>query len=201
MNSATQLHKHVFVETNFLIDLLRPMQSQSVNDLFVRHGQDLYLYIPWCCQSEAARTLDRIIDDDFSFIKNMMTFSQKLHLPSNPQGMKPFHDLKRWVEPQQRQAKKDYLNNIRETCQKISIIEPMPNVINKTLTIFQKKLLAPFDEMILGAVLAHAAYLRQLDSNAIIYFATLNKRDFGTESLLREYASVGIQYIEKFDIP
>lgn len=37
--------KHVFVETNFLVDLLRPFPSKDAENLFVRNGADLLLYI------------------------------------------------------------------------------------------------------------------------------------------------------------
>jgi len=43
--------KHVFVETNFLVDLLRPFPSKDAEALFARNdGADLRLYIPWCSQ-------------------------------------------------------------------------------------------------------------------------------------------------------
>src|SRR5690606_6514825 len=69
--------KHVFVETNFLIELLRPFPSKDAERLFARNdGVDLRLYIPWCSQSEAWRTLkDRIIGEDLGFTKAMMTFT------------------------------------------------------------------------------------------------------------------------------
>ncbi|MGD0679700.1 MAG: hypothetical protein ABSC94_30300 [Polyangiaceae bacterium] len=57
--------KHVFVETNFLVSLLRPFPAQDALDLFARN--DLRLYIPWCSQAEARRTLTEIIKADLGF--------------------------------------------------------------------------------------------------------------------------------------
>lgn len=45
--------KHVFVETNFLVDLLRPRSKRSATELFARHGSDVALYIPWCSVADA----------------------------------------------------------------------------------------------------------------------------------------------------
>jgi predicted nucleic acid-binding protein len=69
--------KHVFVETNFLIELLRPFPSKDAERLFAcNDGVNLRLYIPWCSQSEAWRTLkDRIINEDLGFTTAMMKFA------------------------------------------------------------------------------------------------------------------------------
>ena len=67
--------KHVFVETNFLISLLRPFPAQDALDLFARNdGVNLRLYIPWCSQAEARRTLTDIIKADLGFTDMMMQF-------------------------------------------------------------------------------------------------------------------------------
>jgi predicted nucleic acid-binding protein len=69
--------KHVFVETNFLVELLRPSPAKDAEQLFARNdGVDLRLYVPWCSQSEVWRTLsDRIIREDLGFTDAMMKFA------------------------------------------------------------------------------------------------------------------------------
>src|ERR1700722_13419076 len=67
--------RHVFVETNFLVDLLRPIPAPTAEALFARNDAvDLRLYIPWCSQSEARRTLRHIINADLGFIDPIMKF-------------------------------------------------------------------------------------------------------------------------------
>lgn len=76
--------KHVFVETNFLVDPLRPFPSKDAGALFARNdGVDLRLYIPWRSQSEAWRTLsDRIVREDPGFTDAMMKFAVRRWLAS-----------------------------------------------------------------------------------------------------------------------
>jgi hypothetical protein len=75
--------KHVFVESNFLIELLPPFPSKDAEELFARNdGVRLRLYIPWCSQSEATRTLSaRIIVEDLGFTNAMMKFVVRRWLP------------------------------------------------------------------------------------------------------------------------
>jgi hypothetical protein len=53
---------HVFVETNFFIDVLRPFPAPVATALLARVGRDVTLYLPWVAIGEAKRTLVRIID-------------------------------------------------------------------------------------------------------------------------------------------
>ena len=64
------------------------------------------------------------------------------------------------VRARRAQALSSLSERIEQACARISIIEPGPAVVARTLRIFQHKLLAPFDEMVLGAVLAKAAEVR-----------------------------------------
>ena len=67
--------KHVFVETNFLISLLRPFPAKDALDLFGRNdGVNQRLHIPWCSQAEARRALTHIIATDLGFTDAMMQF-------------------------------------------------------------------------------------------------------------------------------
>ncbi|WP_437731868.1 hypothetical protein [Sorangium sp. So ce1335] len=49
--------KHVFVKTNFLVDLLRPFPVRDAATLFERVANDFILHIPWVSVSEAKRTI------------------------------------------------------------------------------------------------------------------------------------------------
>ena len=60
--------KHVFVETNFLVALLRPFPQKPACDLYSRHRHNIELHIPWCAFTEASRTLERIIREDLAFV-------------------------------------------------------------------------------------------------------------------------------------
>ncbi|WP_433929122.1 hypothetical protein AB3662_36495 [Sorangium cellulosum] len=60
--------KHVFVETNFLVDLLRPFPVRDAETLFERVANDLILHIPWVSVSEAKRTITtKLIGEDLGF--------------------------------------------------------------------------------------------------------------------------------------
>jgi hypothetical protein len=74
--------KHVFVETNFLVDLLRPLPSADAEALFERFQRgELQLYVPWASVSEAKRTLDRIMADDLGFDHKMLSFGPNRRPP------------------------------------------------------------------------------------------------------------------------
>jgi hypothetical protein len=74
--------KHVYVETNFIIDLLRPLPSQGATDLYAEHGKNLTLHVPWCALTEARRKLEEIIREDLSFVDNAGRFLRRLRAES-----------------------------------------------------------------------------------------------------------------------
>lgn len=195
------INKHVIVETNFLVDLLRPFKSVEAENLLNQHGGNLYLYIPWCCQSEAVRTLERIPREDLGFGDSMLKLAQRLYLPSDPLKMIPFQELKTEADKKRTSDLNTIPQRIATVCQQICTIKPSPDVIAKTLSIFKTKLLAPFDEMVLGAVLAQTEDLKKIDPTCKVYFASLNSKDFGTEILLSEYKKVDLEYNKTFSIP
>ena len=66
----------VFVETNFLVDVLRPLPSPEASALLDRHVRgEVQLWLPWCCAAEASRTLTRVIDEDLGFADRMVRFA------------------------------------------------------------------------------------------------------------------------------
>lgn len=71
--------KHVFVETNFFVDVLRPFPRLEAEQLLARHGADVTLYVPWCSSTEAKRTIDRIVREDLAFVDGAGRFSRRLH--------------------------------------------------------------------------------------------------------------------------
>lgn len=74
--------KQVFIETNFLIALARPLQEDRAARLAQRNGHDVILYVPWCSVTEARRKLADIIDDDLGFDQAIMKFAVRELLPS-----------------------------------------------------------------------------------------------------------------------
>lgn len=71
-------------------------------------------------------------------------------------------------------------------------------------------MLPPFDEMVLGAVVAKSAELYR-GGEREIYFCNLNKSDFSPydgggmaitrPSIEAEYARCGLKYLASFDVP
>lgn len=141
--------KHVFVETNFLIDLLRPFPSKDAEKLFARNdGIHLRLYVPWCSQSEAWRTLkDRIISEDLGFTSAMMQFARRRWLADKTSFDKREIDkLKKLADAARTEAITTLDQRLQETVGKLECINPSPAVIGRTLQVFTVKALKPFDE-------------------------------------------------------
>jgi len=196
--------KHVFVETNFLIDLLRPFPSRDAKALFERNdGVDLRLYIPWCCQSEAWRTLkDRIIMEDLGFTTAMMKFTVERWTADNTLFQKPEIDrLRRLAEADRSVALQSLEQRIQVAVEKMAIIEPSPTVVRRTLQVFKVKTLKPFDEMVLGAVLSKATELYNANERGL-HFCSLDKDLAGNHlPLVEEYQSCGLNVRRDFQVP
>jgi len=194
--------KHVFVETNFLVDLLRPFPSRDAEALFARNGVDVCLYVPWCSQSEAYRTLPEIIRQDLGFTDAMMRFSVRRWLSD-----KTLFD-KRELDKVQKLAKGDRADalasleqRLQEAVATMEIIAPSPAVVARTLRVFTVKSLKPFDEMVLGATLSMATQLHAANERDL-YFCNLD-RDLasGYPALIAEYNSCGLTVREDFRVP
>lgn len=202
--------KQVFVETNFLIEASRPCPKEPAKRLLERSGADVTLWIPWCAITEARRTLQRVVDDDLGFEKAMLKFAVHEQLPlQSPNEHALLHRFAKRVRDARREAKATTDACLDQVVARMKVIPPSPNAVEETLRIWQSKLLPPFDEMILGSVLAKAAEL--YDGMNELFFCNLNKSDFspldrGGNSVTRpnlgaEYARCGLVYLDSFEVP
>lgn len=151
--------KHVLVETNFFVDVLRPFPTFEAQQLLDRHGVDVTLYVPWCSITEAKRTMNRIVREDLAFVDGAGRFSRRLHrqdhanVPVDLGAVRAFIELARTLR---REALFDIVAKVDTLAARTTVIPPSQAVVQRTLTLFPIKSLLPFDEMVLGAVLAQA---------------------------------------------
>lgn len=203
--------KHVFVETNFLIGVARPCPQEAAERLLRRNGNDVTLYIPWCSATEARRTIHHIIDDDLGFDQAMLKFAVRELLPAGDHAtLGALNAFAKRAREARRVAKAAADSTIDGLVRHMQIIPPSPDVVAETLRIWTVKNLPPFDEMVLGAVVAKAAELHGSGEREI-YFCNLNKSDFSPHdrggmaiarpNLGAEYARCGLTYLASFDVP
>ena len=196
--------KHVFVETNFLVDLLRPFPAQDAERLFARNGKDVTLYVPWVSLVEVKRTLDRIIQEDLGFPDTMMRHAGRQ--TAGASLSKADHAVLVAFAKATEKERSSQLTSIGSRVDGLAkdliVIEPNKEVIEKTLSVFPVKSLPPFDEMVLGAVLVKAAAVRASGGTAL-YFCNLNKKDFAPKhaTLEAEYNACGLTYMASFNVP
>jgi hypothetical protein len=196
--------KHVFVESNFLIELLPPFPSKDAEELFARNdGVRLRLYIPWCSQSEATRTLSaRIIVEDLGFTNAMMKFVVRRWLPDKTLFDKREIDKVRTLaEADRTDALQSLEQRMVDAVAKMERIDPSPAVVARTLQVFKIKSLKPFDEMVLGAVLSKATELYAANERDL-YFCNLDT-DLASKHppLVAEYESCGLTVRQDFRVP
>jgi hypothetical protein len=197
--------KHVFVETNFIIELVRPLPGPDAEKLFARQGADVRLHLPWASVVEAKRTLDRIIREDLGFDDSMQRFGvRRFRAGSLSQDEKKVLDHFATIAKAAREtALKSIGSDVDAKVAKMELIEPTKGVITKTLSIYPIKSLPPFDEMIMGAVLTKAYDLLQ-SGETDLYFCNLNKKDFdptNRSQLEAEYKACGLKYLPTFKVP
>ena len=196
--------KHVFVETNFLIDLLRPFSSKDAESLFARNdGVNLRLYIPWCSQSDALRTLNqRILKEDLGFTDAMMSFAAR-RWPANRTlfDIKEIQKLESLAKSDRSEALMSLEKRLEGAVAKMERIDPSPAVIARTLQVFTIKSLKPFDEMVLGAILSKATELYAANERDL-HFCDLDG-DLVSQHppLVAEYASCGLAVRQDFRVP
>jgi hypothetical protein len=141
----------------------------------------------------------------------MSKFAVQLYKPTGDlKTLGMLTDFARKVRAARYLAKAEIDARIDRIAQSLQIIPPSAAVVNETLRIWKMKELPPFDEMILGTVLAKGAELYQQGEREI-YFCNLNKSDFspydkGGISITRptldvEYGRCGITYLSSFDVP
>lgn len=154
--------KHVFVETNLFVDVLRPFPKPEAERLLRRHGADVTLHVPWCSVTEAKRTMERIIREDLGFVDGAGKFSRRLQAQPPPGVQLDLRQVRAFIDAARkarRDALFDFAAQVDALAARLAIIEPSAAVVQRTLTLFPIKSLPPFDEMVLGAVLAHAEAL------------------------------------------
>jgi predicted nucleic acid-binding protein len=198
---------HVFVETNFLVDLLRPFAGREAEALWGRRGKDVRLYVPWVSLAEAKRTLGRVVNEDLGFSEAMMTHAVRqllagsLSRPDHQVLLRFAEDAKSAQYNQQKAIERRVDEVAQDT--NVVVIEPDKAVVEKTLNLFPVKSLPPFDEMVLGAVLVKAAEVNAGGASQL-HFCNLNKKDFdptNRPALAAEYSSCGLLYRSDFRIP
>lgn len=198
--------KHVYVETNFIIDLLRPFAKKGATDLRARDGQDLILHVPWCSLTEAKRTLERIIHEDLGFVDNAGRFLGQLGAaPGGPD--RSLHQAATKFVKLAREARwgalSDYTDRLDAFAKSVDVLPPSPPATERTVDVFRRKSLNPFDEMVLGLILADAEQ-RHAAGEGPLYLCNLNTRDFEPTSgndLAAEYRRVGLVYLPTFQVP
>lgn len=202
--------KHVFVETNFLIAVARPLPHPRAEKLLDdgRRGA-VALHIPWCAVTEARRTMQRIINDDLGFDNEMLGFARKELLPADQAKFAIVKELAEKVRAARRLALADLNSIIDIVIADMSIIPPSAEAVNQTLSVWTIKSLPPFDEMVMGSVLAKATELYRAGEREL-FFCNLNKSDFSPEDkgglaitrpeLAAAYAACGLTYKPSFDV-
>jgi hypothetical protein len=198
---------HVFVETNFLIDVARPFPSPDATDLLARSGAggDVTLYVPWVSIAEAKRTLDRIIREDLGFTDSMLKFAVREFRDSILSSVdKQIIDaLSRRAKVARKEAIQGIASAVDDSVAQAVVIEPSKPVVEKVLNLFAVKSLKPFDEMVLGAVLTKALELHKTGERSL-WFCNLNTKDFDPANqagLTAEYAASGLKYLSSFAVP
>ncbi|HRI65313.1 MAG TPA: hypothetical protein PK156_13785 [Polyangium sp.] len=198
--------KHVFVETNFIIETLRPFPTQDAEQLLARNGVDVKLHLPWCSVTEAKRTLERIIREDLAFPEDAGRYVgrlQKQHQGRAPIDAAAVNTFINMARDRRLNALSSFVSDVDALAAQVQVIPPSPSVVTRTLSLFPVKSLPPFDEMVLGAVLTQAGALHASGETAL-YFCNLNTKDFTPTTgnkLGAEYAAVGLQYLDSFKVP
>lgn len=193
--------KHVFVETNFLIELARPVPTPRLGAAALheraRRGE-IRLHLPWCSINEAKRTLSRIITEDFAFRKGLERYAASRRLQAQVRTL-----LAR-AKQESIEAQSQCEETVDGLCASLDIIPPSAAVVSRTLLLYPVKSLPPFDEMVLGAVLTRAEELLTAGEREL-WFCSLNKNDFGADRhdspLSIAYRMAGLAYLENFDVP
>jgi hypothetical protein len=202
--------KHVFVETNFLVAVTRPLSHPTAKKLLEDGRRGLVaLHIPWCAVTEARRTMQHIINEDLGFDTQMLGFALKELFPTDKAKFAVVQELAGKVRTARRLASADLNSEIDTVIASMRVIPPSAEAVDRTLSIWTVKNLPPFDEMVLGTVLAKAMELYQAGEREL-FFCNLNKSDFSPEDkggqaitrpeLAAAYAACGLTYKRSFEV-
>lgn len=197
--------KHVFVETNFFIEVLRPFPSREAEQLLQRQaGGELRLHVPWCSVAEAKRTLTRLINEDLGFPDSMMKFAvRQFHADPTRFDKREIDKLQLLAKNARTEALRTKNSRIDALAGRLQIIPPSQDVVDTTLQLFDTKSLKPFDEMALGAILTRATDLHRLGERDL-YFCTTDENDLGPSEgrpgLQAAYAACGLKFRSVFTL-
>jgi hypothetical protein len=191
---------HVFVETNFLVEILRPFPGPDA--LALSRRGDVTIHVPWVSVSEAKRTLARVINEDLGFDSPLAQLAAAEFRAGDLDAQaKPVVDaMVQRLKARRAEALRTAVTRVDEAVGRMRVIAPSIAVVDRTLGLYPIKSLPPFDEMVLGAVLARADALGGSGGRPM-YFCNLNKRDFDNASLRAEYERVGLTYSASFKLP
>ncbi|MEW6777518.1 MAG: hypothetical protein AB1405_14570 [Bdellovibrionota bacterium] len=196
--------KHVFVETNFLVDILRPVPGPDAESLYGRHkSRGLVLHVPWCCASEALRTLQRIIDEDLGFDDKLMRFVVAEY-KKDPENFDkaPFDKLRQQLKDAKTEALKSLPRRLDQVMASVELIEPSRAAVDRVIGLFKIKSLKPWDEMVAGCVLARMTEIRAKDATAQLYFCSLDKGyESGSDGWKAQFAALKCIIQSDFDVP
>ncbi len=141
--------KRVYVETNFLVDLLRPLRTKEATALHSRHGNDIELTIPWCCFKEVERTLmDRVVDEDIGFASTANAVWARLReeAPGEWESRNPsVHQFLDAVRDLQRRARADCVIEIEKLMDAVVVVPMSQRATDRALEFSRVKRLKPFD--------------------------------------------------------
>lgn len=197
--------KHVFVETNFIIDVLRPFPAPAAEALANRIGADVTLYMPWVAIAEAKRTLVRLIGEDLGFTEMLAKYAvREFQAGTLSRTDKPVIDaLAARAKARLAQDIQSASIRIDALAARAVVIEPTKPVVAKALSLFAVKTLKPFDEMVLAAVLTEAAQLHA-NGERDLYVCNKNTNDFDPVNrplLKAEYDACGLTFLATFAVP
>lgn len=198
--------KHVFVETNFLINAARPFPALDARRFLDRaKAGELALHVPWVSVNEAKRTLRRAVHEDLGFTDKLVQFAKREFLDGNLTRAEKqvLDDVAQKAKSARVAASTGISVAIDTIVAAMNVIEPTKDVVQKTLGLFPVKSQKPFDEMALGAVLAKAAELFG-SGEKDLWFCSLDKKDFSPSNqpaLSAEYSACGLTFLPSFQVP
>lgn len=197
--------KRIYVETNFLVDFLRPLPRRDAERLYARIDSEFVLTVPWCSLKETERTLDRIIREDLGFHDQVGRFKAQLNRASekiSAEENRAIDMLLLETKNQKKVALKSIQSDLEAFVERIDVIAPTRRAAELAIATNRQKRLNPFDEMMLGCVLADAEERKSAGESS--FFFCDKDKDFDPSAengLLQEYQSRGISYLSHFKVP
>ncbi len=198
--------KRVYVETNFLVDLLRPFPGREALELNERHQNgELRLSVPWCALKEAQRTFERVIRDDVGFEDlagrawAQIFQADSTRWKTHGSAVTDFIDAVRDLRVT---ALGSIGSRLRSFASSVDVIPPSERATDFTLRLSRRKELKPFDEAILGCILADAQERKEKGEGDFL-FCTTDKdlRPTADNGLGAEYDALGIRFRPGFALP